>query len=215
MTSTTDTKTGAEGVDLSYNTEKYSFTSNEDVKESIKDKFAKELGIDKKGTIGATLDKFSEDTGIHIPNEKNNIWRQYIRGRRFALPGVFLLAQFAKKPLTYFLGNSLFAYEKQAIFKHLGFHAIGTLRNGNIGCALPFSQVSNADIIKQWTLPNDVEQYKEGELCLIDVSIKKADVPGIYLIRDQSRVDSTLAVVHLDGSGQPVAGKVTNILTRV
>lgn len=150
-------------------------------------------------------------TDQHIPV---TTFRQYRAGERIKLPFFLMMSKLLKKPLASFFGDDFAKHDQALVLDRLGFQVLD-FESGELTLLMPNDVASNLNLaegsarsLKITTANNGSESLRIGSLAIIDTSLKKATVPGNYLVE----ADGHLRFMSLVTDERPISGNIIGMV---
>lgn len=133
-------------------------------------------------------------------------------GSRFNISFSFLAAQRMNVPFTSLCGESVYNYEKRTILES-NFTCLQSITTQQTTLCLP-KEHGYLSGLHQTELPNDIDKYKTGELCLVEFQQPKVqlDENSLVLVKENEQLKAIKAS-ELDSSVSYVGG-IRYVLTR-
>lgn len=141
-------------------------------------------------------------------------FRQYRAGERVRLPFFLMMSMLLKKPLATFFGDDFAKQDQNHVLERLGFQ-VCDFESGELTLLMPHDVASNLNLaagnacsLKITTANNGTDTLRIGSLAIVDTSLKKAAVPGNYLVKS----DDHLLFMSLNTDERPKSGTIIGIV---
>jgi len=145
-----------------------------------------------------------DDCGVSI---EATTFSSFINGKRLNLSVLMLFSQHTKVPLSEFLGPRFAEIEKNNI-TNKNFSPIRNLETSSYSMCVPGKQEKTH--LRQHILPNDIDNFKTGQLCIIDIRKPTSYNNEIYLVHVKNKIQALK--IKSEAENMTVIGKVQQVL---